>query len=406
MIQQVSQKPELTFKYNKNMGRHGWLRLTPAYSVKIVQDILQRTGRVERVLDPFAGTATTGLTCAENGITCDLVDINPFLVWFGQTKLRNYSPKELQTILDLGKLVSQKTRLASANSNWLPPMNFIERWWSPDTLIALSQLLANIKLYFQADKTSCDLALVAFCRTLIECSNADFGHQSVSFKQPNHIPTLFQFDIAETVADKFYAALKEIVNNAYSMLTAQTNIFLGDARNIATVAPAKYDCIITSPPYPNRISYVRELRPYMYWLNFLQEARQAGDLDWEAIGGTWGVATSRLASWESAGITIKHQNYNQTLASISGKSLLLSNYVRKYFEDMFLHLSELRKVLLPNAKVFYIVGNSKFYDTIVPVEELFEAIFEQHNYHNINVTKIRKRNSKKELFEFIVEAQA
>jgi hypothetical protein len=261
---QIAQKPELTFKYNKNMGRHCWLRLTPAYSVKVVQDILQKTGHVERVLDPFSGTATTGLTCAENDIACDLVDVNPFLVWFGQTKLRNYKHDELQNVLELGRLVSQKSRIVTTKNGWLPPMNFIERWWSPDTLAALSNLLDNIKYCFQLEKTSYDLALVAFCRTLIDSSNADFGHQSISFKEPSYVPTLFQFDIAETVADKFYLALKEVVSAAYSNLTAETNIFLGDARKIAEIAPSNYDYVITSPPYPNRISYVRELRPYMY----------------------------------------------------------------------------------------------------------------------------------------------
>lgn len=42
----------------------------------------------------------------------------------------------------------------------------------------------------------------------------------------------------------------------------------------------------TSPHYPNRISYIRELRPYMYWMKFLGEAREAGEMDWKAIGGT------------------------------------------------------------------------------------------------------------------------
>ena len=46
------------------------------------------------------------------------------------------------------------------------------------------------------------------------------------------------------------------------------------------------------------MSYIRELRPYMYWLGILENARDTGELDWSAIGGTWGVATSRLASLE------------------------------------------------------------------------------------------------------------
>lgn len=46
------------------------------------------------------------------------------------------------------------------------------------------------------------------------------------------------------------------------------------------------------------MSYIRELRPYMYWLGFLNKAKEAGELDWKAIGGTWGIATSRLSCWE------------------------------------------------------------------------------------------------------------
>ncbi|WP_322490103.1 hypothetical protein [Chloroflexus sp.] len=37
--------------------------------------------------------------------------------------------------------------------------------------------------------------------------------------------------------------------------------------------------VITSPPYPNRMSYIRELRPYMYWLGYLNNGRDAGELD-------------------------------------------------------------------------------------------------------------------------------
>ena len=45
------------------------------------------------------------------------------------------------------------------------------------------------------------------------------------------------------------------------------------------------------------MSYIRELRPYMYWLSYLRDGREAGELDWKAIGGTWGIATSRVGKW-------------------------------------------------------------------------------------------------------------
>ena len=81
------QNAEFTFKYNRSMGRHGWLRLTPAYSVKIVEQILDGLEyKPKCVLEPFSGTGTTGLVCANLGIKSISYDVNPFLIWLAETK--------------------------------------------------------------------------------------------------------------------------------------------------------------------------------------------------------------------------------------------------------------------------------------------------------------------------------
>ncbi|MBM4047703.1 MAG: site-specific DNA-methyltransferase, partial [Planctomycetes bacterium] len=79
-------RESLTFKANLSLGRHGWLRLTPAYSRHLVEELVATLGDGDRVLDPFCGTGTTALTCAEHGIRADTVDINPFLVWLANVK--------------------------------------------------------------------------------------------------------------------------------------------------------------------------------------------------------------------------------------------------------------------------------------------------------------------------------
>ena len=72
--------------------RYGWLRLTPAYSVHLVRELLEsRTLPELPVLDPFCGTGTTLLTCAELGIACSTLDVNPFLVWLARAKTAKYS---------------------------------------------------------------------------------------------------------------------------------------------------------------------------------------------------------------------------------------------------------------------------------------------------------------------------
>lgn len=89
----VKQRSDLTHKHNVMHGRHGWLRLTPAYSVKVVDEIIQHWPTGSRILDPFSGTATTPLCAAMQGFKATAVDINPFLAWFGQAKVAEYTEK-------------------------------------------------------------------------------------------------------------------------------------------------------------------------------------------------------------------------------------------------------------------------------------------------------------------------
>lgn len=50
----ITQNAQYTFKYNSSLGRHGWLRLTPAYSVRLVEEILAELDYTPRcVMEPF-----------------------------------------------------------------------------------------------------------------------------------------------------------------------------------------------------------------------------------------------------------------------------------------------------------------------------------------------------------------
>jgi len=70
------------------------------------------------------------------------------------------------------------------------------------------------------------------------------------------------------------------------------------------------------------------------------------------------------------------------------------------------HIESLKTVLARGARCHYIVGNSKFYDTLLPVEQVFASLFEQAGFQAVRVETLRKRTSKKELFEYCVHAEA
>jgi hypothetical protein len=396
----TDRKAHLTFKHNLNQGRHGWLRLTPAYSVQVVHDILDQHPRVRHVLDPFSGTGTTGLVCGERAIACHLNDINPFLVWFARVKTANYTAEDLAIVR---AVAGQLTCNAADVPRWTPPIFDIDKWWARDRLNVLAELFHGIHTHLPDPSPASDLLQVAFCRVMMKWSNAAFNHQSMSFKTPDATAQLTLF--ADDVCADFADAVVFIARSAAIPVSGEVTVAQADARDLARI-DRRFDAIITSPPYPNRMSYVRELRPYMYWLGYLNEAREAGELDWQAIGGTWGIATSRLNDWQPPeDVRVPHVGFDPMLDAIAANSTLLAQYVHRYFVDMLAHVASLPALLNPGASVHYVVGNSKFYDTLVPVESIFASLFQSAGFVNVSIETIRKRNSKKELFEYIVSAQ-
>lgn len=396
---------EYTYKFNATAGRHGWLRLTPAYSLKIVEELMAQQGGTRRVLDPFCGTGTTTLCASYHGHTCTTIDINPFLVWLARVKTECYTSQQIEAARDASlqalHLVAKRV-IAPAP---VPSLSNIERWWDAESIEFLCLLRAAIDQVATPKSAVHNLLLVAFCRTLIKQSNAAFNHQSLSFKKNEKLATLFPTD---PTAD-FEADTRFVLDGACENPTGSVSVIRADARCLQNSLSESFEVVITSPPYANRISYIRELRPYMYWLGFLENGKEAGELDWQAIGGTWGVATSRLANWERSEERFDSPqltNLVQAIASKANKNgRLLANYVMKYFDDMWAHFGGLPHILSHGAEVYYIVGNSTFYGTLIPTEQLYAEMLSRLGFAQVKWQPLRKRNSKKELVEFVVSAK-
>lgn len=401
------QNAHLTFKQNQYHGRHGWLRLTPAYSVKLVTGVLTDRAAGASVLDPFSGTGTTALCAAYAGLRGTGLEINPFLVWFSSAKFRRFPTAVIEKTRSLGPLIASMCSSSDCRAVDEPPIHNISRWWNAAELRFLCKLKACILNASEGGSDERDLLLIAFCRTAIELSNAAFNHQSMSFKKTGNVPMLFE--VEGNHADVFRKELAIVLEGAVENPPLQPIIVAGDARQASRFLTEKYAVVITSPPYPNRISYIRELRPYMYWLGFLANGRDAGEHDWQAIGGTWGIATSRLAEWQPSGKAFVPPCLRKSLSGISDPrnkhGHLLANYVAKYFQDMWQHILDVIAVLCTDAEVHYVVGNSTFYGTLLPVEEIFSTMLQEAGFHEVRIIKMRKRNSKAELYEFDVSGR-
>ncbi len=403
----LTQRADYTQSHNAKTGRYGWLRLTPAYSLKIVNEILTSYDDVANinVLDPFCGTGTTALCTAYHGQNAVTTDINPFLVWLSQAKTDVYSEQLIADLRVQGIELSDAIRLGNVPKAAAPEIHKIERWWSPTALDYLCSLKGAIDDRFTKGTKRHTLLQAAFCRTLIDLSNAAFNHQSMSFKTEYQASLNFEVDLN----DVFLKDLNFVLDGAADNPLGTVTVLKSDARNLSSETVGVIDCVVTSPPYANRMSYIRELRPYMYWLGYLKSGRDAGEMDWEAIGGTWGIATSRLNDWSVSSESFKSKLLKKASENIENdenkNGRLLATYVLKYFDDMWSHFQSLTTVLNDGARIHYIVGNSTFYGVLVSVEQVYAEMLSELGFSEVECIPIRKRNSKKELIEFDVRAR-
>ena len=142
--EQLRQRVDFTYKFNTKTGRHGWLRLTPAYSLKIVEDLIIAHGSAKRIFDPFCGTATTALSAAYHGREGVTTDINPFLVWFGRAKTATYTSAEIMSTSAASALALDLVKRQGVAPVDLPSIHNIERWWNPKELDFLRNLKSAI----------------------------------------------------------------------------------------------------------------------------------------------------------------------------------------------------------------------------------------------------------------------
>ena len=401
--QPLRQRADYTHKFNAGTGRHGWLRLTPSYSLKIVDEILSGHPHNKRVLDPFCGSGTTALAAARRGHDVTAIDINPFLAWLTRAKTAHYGAKAIDEAGRKGRDAARAARLGESPESADPPMHNIGRWWPGGARFFLRHLKSAIRDSPAVSARATDLLNVAFCRTLIGLSSASFGHQSMSFSDGGR-------PAGPAAMEKtFLGDLDAVIGSLDGGIRGSARVICGDSRDVGACASPGFDVVVTSPPYANRMSYIREMRPYMYWLDYLASGRDAGELDWSAIGGTWGIATSRLSQWSPSGRRWLPRELLGAIDSVRGadakSGAVLAAYIARYFDGVSAHIASLRRALRRNASVHYIIGNSSFYGTLIPSERIYASLMKKYGFEGVNVRPIRKRNSKKELVEFEVSAR-
>jgi hypothetical protein len=402
----------VTFQGNLALPIHRWYRLTPSFSPQLAHDIADYfgLGADDRVLDPFSGVGTVPLCMKYRGVPAHSIEINPYLHFVASVKTRTYRDlNQIETCLSdflsrlqvgLRKLPCERDAVNYLGDHEadIPKIHRPERWWSSGNLmqlVCLRQVLSS----FSAEPHHLDLLKMGVLGILVPVSNAKHNHVSLTFAD-EPAPMI---DLGAMLSTKYQEMIEDLRSVAGSTC-CEVMIHRGNSKEASRVLPQEADitAIITSPPYPNRFSYARETRPHLFFFDFIKDAQSVGQLETDAIGGTWGRATSVLAQGVAPANSTIESLLSPYTKNINHDGHLMASYVTKYFNDIGQHAEEVAKVCAPRCRLAYVIGNSRFYGHALPSDEILAEIFGQFGFALERIDRMRRRQSKTGLYEAVV----
>jgi len=400
---------DVTFRNGLQEPVHRWFRLTPSYAPELVRHLIEHLecSPTTSLCDPFLGKGTTLIETKRLGIPSLGVEINPLLKLVSEYSLSwELSAAEIDTrpselLIDANTQIERFSshsldQYLHASDATVPPIHNVFRWWRKEVLRDLLILKSSVMAI--PDSAWRGLAWVALASTVLDCANIHRNHPTITFDDYNHRKIHPYIEFAAKVRQ--VQADLAIVSEGSSH--APATVLQGDSTQLSSLLHAPIDRVITSPPYPNRFSYVHTTRPQLFFLDLVHTATEATEIDLLSIGGTWGKATSNLQKRDVLPFPEIEPILADTIRPLRKAHPLLCNYAVLYFNMMYRHISELALVASPTFRCGYVVGNSRLAGVEVPTDVLLARMFELQRFRVDEILVLRKRGGKKKLYETVV----
>lgn len=298
------------------------------------------------ILDPMTGSGTVVRVATEAGHRALGFDLDPLAVLMAKVWTTPIEPAELcRTATEIATRI-QDARGNAAALPWIDDdeetREFVHYWFGEKQRSDLRRL--SSALYGLTGPVG-EALRIALSRTIVTKDRGASLARDVSHSRPHRVRDESTFP----VISEFLRSVKRLAQRLADQPPAgKAAIEIGDARNLERVTSASVDAVITSPPYLNAIDYLRGHRLALVWLGY-----RIGDL--RAIRSASVGAERKPDPKADAKLA-------ETLTAAMGSLERLPQRERRmldrYVLDLHAMVTELRRVLRPDGKAVFVIGNS------------------------------------------------
>lgn len=401
-----------TFKDSLRAPVHRWFTYPAGFSHKAVEHSIERYGIIEgqTIYDPFMGSGTTNLVAKTLGINSVGTEAHPFVYQITKAKL-NWEV-ETKDITDFIGLVQKKlskksdTLRSKKLENEFPEL--ILKCYEERTLYDLWALRELIAENLENE----DIRGFFFVVVTAMLRNVSIAATGWPYIAPNKVKTssinkdvLVEFALLSNQMANDIQAIKLWSNNKYK--NSKHNLINGDSRNTdGLIANKSVDHVFTSPPYLNNFDYADRTRLELY---FWGHAKSWGDISQKIRTVLMTSATTQISRTDVRyEILDEFSKECPKVTDFIGESVEKLAILRKtkggkksydlmvagYFNDMYKIIKDVYRVMKPNTKALFVLGDSAPYGIHIPTDKLIGDIGIGIGFKSYEIEVLRTRGDK------------
>ncbi|HEV2167020.1 MAG TPA: DNA methyltransferase [Thermoplasmata archaeon] len=396
---------------------HQWYRFVLSFPPHLVRRYASEFGldTTSLLLDPFCGTGTTLVEAKKLGVPSAGIEAHPFTAFAASVKV-DWSPDPYE-LLEHARGIAEETlehlREDGVNDS---PLEGSARSASPSgRLRGLDPSLSSLLLTSSISRRPLHKALVllealhaqrddrydaherlAFAHSIVQSSsNLRFGPEVGLGEVKSDAPVVAPWLQAVSL-------ISEDLGSLGGARRIPARVYAGDARRASDlVARESVDAVFTSPPYPNEKDYTRTTRLESVLLGFISDRDSLRAVKRGLVrSNTRGVfkaddddvlvASHKEISRVAAAIEARRVELGKT----SGFERLYPRVAKLYFGGMLRHLTNLRSVLKPGARLAYVVGDQASYlRVMIRTGQLLGDLAESAGYELERIDLFRTRHA-------------
>ena len=388
------------FGSNKALPVHRWVPWVAGYSSDFVRSVLDRyLPHPGVVLDPFAGVGTTLVEAELMGHEAVGFEINPYAALASRVKVgavRLDADALDRTVRALRAFYEGKTTNGYVPQSE-PPPGFRTRvgFYSPAVLrkvLVVQDFIAGL-----AEGLVRDAVRLAFAATMVRYSNYSY-EPSLGTRQGAGKADIEDADVLTPIVEKLEQMAADV------RWLREQDVTPGGGRVVSEsffecrdhLDEGSADVLITSPPYVNNYHYIRNTRPHLYWLGFVEKPKDTKRLEHANFGTYW--QTVRDGEPVALDVDLPGSDLPEKLDRLRAlhpeKGVYggagWANYVATYFNDCRQFGEAAHYALRPGGRAFVVVGNSILQGIDFPVDRYLGEIAETAGLETVEISVPRE----------------